>query len=251
MKNQNFVNLFIGSVFAIVGLLVVIGGFYIMESMSDFASKAVPVEGVIANIEAERYRNMNNETRTRNVISVDYVINGKKYENTLTKGYRSSMRTGDAITLYYLPDEPWKVSANAGKEGIVGGVAVSVFGSIFFIIGLLTLNKARKKIALKKYLKQWNKTIYAEVIAVETDLTISEGIDVGRRRKFKKRQMHHPYSFLKCAVKKPDTNEIIATYKSDSVRNSNKLQSYIGKQVKVYLDPRDDAKYYVALEELL
>jgi len=241
-NNANLAIFFIGLIFVLFGLGFPIIGYNLMVSASRFGSEAVSVEGVIANIEVERYRS-GSETRTRHVVSVDYVINGTKYENTVNE-YRSSMRIGDEITLYYHPDTPWTVKTGLKADTFAGAFFIGI-GGIFFIAGIAFLNNVRKKTALKKYLKQNGKMIYAQVIAVETDTTVFVSAGVSNRGG----PRHHPYSFIKCAVMEPGTDIIKAAYKSWSVKNDN-LGLYMGKQVKVYLHPHDNSKYYVDLEGL-
>jgi len=235
MKNNTNKPIFIlGAIFVGIGLGLVAIAFVVMTNSSRFISETLLVEGVITNIETERYRSSNG-TRTRHIVSVDYIVDGVKYENTVNH-YRYTMRIGDGIPLYYIPDQPWRIKADPGNENLAGIFFIG-FGGIFFIAGLGFLNSIRKKIMLQKYLKQHGKTIYAEVIAVERDTSVSVNGT-------------HPYSFIKCAAKNTVTDEITATYNSWSIKNDY-LLPYVGKQVKVYLHPADSKKYYVDLDDLL
>jgi len=243
-NNANLAVIFVGSVFSILGSIFVVIGFNFIVNNIRFKAEAVSIEGVIANIETERYRNSKNEVRTRHVVSVDYTVNGVKYENTVYE-YRSSMRIGDGITLYYLPDAPWIVRTGL-KNDTVGGAFFMGIGGIFFIIGIVFLINIIKKSALKKYLLQHGKMIYAKVIDVEKDTTVFVSAGTGSRGG----PRHYPYSFLKCAVVCPVTDEIRSSYKSASVKDDY-LGSYVGKQVKVYLHPSDNKKYYVDLDDLM
>ena len=243
-NNANLAIIFIGSVFTILGGIFVIIGFNFIINNISFQAEAVSIEGVITNIETERYRNNKGETRTRYNVSIDYEVNGVKYENRINE-YRSSMRIGDEITLYYLPDAPWIVRTGL-KNDTVGGAFFAGIGSIFFVIGIIFIINMVKKSALKKYLIQHGKMIYAKVTSVETDTTVFTSAGTGNRGG----PRHYPYSFIKCSVICHVTDEIKATYKSWSVKDDN-LGSYIGKQVKVYLHPSDNKKYFVDLEDLM
>jgi len=241
-NNANLVILIIGSVFVILGSFLGGKSFVKMGNAYRFKSEAVSVEGVITDIEVEKYRS-GNETRTRYHISVDYVIDGVKYENIVNR-YRSSMHIGGEITLYYLQNEPWTVKSGSKDTDFWGAIVIGMGGLIFIFAGFHFLNSIRKKNELQKFVKQWGKTIYAEVIAVEKDYSVSVNFGF-----FSRSRGNHPYSYLKCVVKKPGTDDIQATYNSCSVNYD--LLSYVGKQVKVYLHPHDNSKYYVDLEELI
>ncbi|MCL2765450.1 MAG: DUF3592 domain-containing protein [Treponema sp.] len=235
-NNANFAIIFVGSVFIFLGSFLAVMGFNLIKTNARFNAEAVSVEGVIVDIGVERYRS-GNETRTRRILSVDYVVNGVKYENTVS--FQSGVSIGDEITLYYIPGEHWNVKTGSKGDTAVGPFFIGV-GGFFFIMGLFFLNNVRRKGALKKYLKQHGKTVYAQVIAAEKDYSVS--VSYGGAST-------HPYYYIKCAVMEPVTGEIKGTYKSWSIKNDN-LEIYIGKQVKVYLHPQDDRKYYVDLEGL-
>jgi len=237
-NNANSPILFIGSIFIILGSILVIIGFNLMLNAYRFKTEAVSVKGVIVNIGVERYIS-GSETRTRNIVSVDYIINGVKYENTVNE-YRSSMRIGDEITLYYQPDTPWVVTARLNNNTSIGAFFTGI-GGIFLIVGIIFFNSVRKKRALQKYLKQYGIPIYAQVIDVEKDYSITVSY---------KGAGGYPYSFLKCAVMEPGSNENKVIYNSWSIKN-NYLHSYIGKKVKVYIHPQDNNKYYVDIEDLI
>jgi len=241
-NNANLIILIIGSVFVILGSFLGGKSFTMMGNAYRFMSEAVSVEGVITDIEIEKYQK-GSKTRTHYSISVDYEIDGVKYENIVHQ-YRSSMRIGGEITLYYLPNEPNTVKSGSKNTDFLGSVVIGMGSLIFIIAGYVFLNRIRKKLAIQKFVKQWGKTIYAEVIAVEKDYSVSVNFGI-----FSRRKGNHPYSFLKCVVKKPGTDEIQATYNSCSVNND--LLSYVGKRVTVYLHPHDNSKYYVDLEELI
>ena len=243
-NNSNLIILLVGSVFVILGLHVTVLGINMIKNAASFKTETISVTGTITNIESERY-NTGNETRLRYNVSVDYIIDGIKYESIINE-YKRSMRIGDEITLYYPPDNPLAVNAESNVNPFLGGIIISSGGLIFIIAGIVFLNKVRKNIMLRKYLKQNGKIIYAEVIAAETDYTL--WVSFGSSRMSGNRT--YPYSFIKCAVMEPGTNEIMTTYKSGSVKNSD-LSFYVGKQVKVYLHPQDKSKYYVDLEDLL
>jgi len=237
-NNSNFALLFIGSVFVVLGIFIAMIGYFADRDLARFAAEAVSTEGVITNIETERYkRGSDTQTRIRYIVSVDYAVNGQEYENTVNE-YKSTMRIGDEITLYYLPDAPWIVKGGINRPPVFAFIG---FGGFFSIIGLFFLNSVRKKGMMKNYLKQNGKMIYAQVTEVERDLSIS--VSYGGAG-------GHPYSFIKCAVKHPGTDEIKDIYKSNSIKNDY-LEKYVGKQVKVYLHPSDNKKYYVDLEELV
>ena len=233
-NNANMIFMILGFAFIAFGLGLPIVGINMMKSSSSFRSEAVSTEGVIVEIEVERYRS-NGETRTRYILSVDYIIDGKNYEN-IVKSTSSSKRVGDKITLYYLPDAPWDIRIGKGIDTFWGGVLFIGVGGIFLTVGIVFLVKIKRKVALKNYLKENGKIIYAQVTTAETDFSVSVSGS-------------HPYSFIRCMAMEPDSNEIKATYKSWSIKNDN-LGSYVGKQVKVYLHPDDNKKYYVDLEDL-
>jgi len=233
-NNANMIFLIVGTFLIIIGLFAArMGGIKMIDAYR-YSSKAMTTEGVITDIELERYGS-GTETRTRRIANVDYVINGNKYESKIN--FKAGMLIGDEITIYYLPDEP-QIASLGSRTDLLAGIFIFVVGGLVFIAaGIHFLNVIRKKTAIKKYVKQNGTMIYAEVIAVETDFSVSV-------------QGGNPYSLLKCAVKDPETNKITATYNSWGVKNDN-LGSYVGKQVKVYLDPQDKSKYYVDLEDLM
>ena len=112
-NNSNTIPIVIGVMFIFMGIIVGRNGLNMILNGYRFQSKAIAVESIVTDIQLERYGS-GNETRTRRIANIEYVIDGIKYDSNVN--HKSGMLIGDKITLYYLPDEPWILKYNTMNE---------------------------------------------------------------------------------------------------------------------------------------
>jgi hypothetical protein len=106
-------------------------------------------------------------------------------------------------------------------------------GGVFAVIGVCVMAAAYRQNAMFKRLKENGVYVMADITDVEYDYSMRVN---GR----------FPYSYLICRSYNGTGGYM--EYKSETVKNA--LTPYIGRQVKVYYDARDEDNYYVDLESI-
>jgi len=123
VKNHNS-NLII---FAIVGILFIIVGGFIIKSDSKFKETAIKTTATITDIDT--YYDTYNETHY--TVSVEFEVDGIKYDGTLRE-YSVGMHIGGKIDIYYNPLNPNDFISSSDK---FLGILFVVMGMISFIFG--------------------------------------------------------------------------------------------------------------------
>ncbi len=163
-------------------------------------------------------------------VSVKYNFNGTDYKRELSE-YSSSMYEGKSIELYVEKENP----ENAHVKSLIylGPIIVSGIGAIFFIIAIiLIIIFLRKKKHRSDLISNGNK-VYAEITGGIVDYSTRIN---GR----------NPYR-LNCEVLDIYSGQKII-YSSGQVLDSP--ENYVGRQVAVYVDKKDNSKYYVDVESI-
>lgn len=168
MKKENFITVFF-SIFAVIGIgLLIGGGFWIFRGIS-FADSAVEVTAKIVDIET--YKNYKGERHHR--VYVDYSLNGVTYTDMPLGEYSSDMYIGKEIVLFCNPDNPSQTMSNLGIY--LGGGILLLIGLVFALVGLIPLIlSAREQLRQKKLLTN-GQILYATVdnIVLNTHYTVN------------------------------------------------------------------------------
>jgi hypothetical protein len=106
-------------------------------------------------------------------------------------------------------------------------------GGFTVILGAFIMAAGYRQKAMFKRLKENGKYVMADITGAEPDYSM----EVNGR---------YPYSYLIC--RSYNNTGGYMEYKSETVKNA--LTPYIGRQVRVYYDERDENNYYVDLESI-
>ena len=164
-------------------------------------------------------------------IIITYDFKGKEYMCDLDY-YSSEITIGQTLIIYLSEDDPTDfIYEKENKFGLyfcmIVGLSLLVGGLAFFFI-----NKHNNKVNIT--LLKEGKVIEATILYADED---------ERKSSFDK----HPFIFT-CVYKNSETNEE-KIYTSDSVYCKNKVISYIGKTIKIYVDPNDYNNYYIDIKQ--
>lgn len=162
-------------------------------------------------------------------VSVKYQINGTKYESKLSE-YSSSMHEGKQIELYSEIEQPENVHVKSLIY--LGPIIFTILGFVFIIISMVLIVVLVNRKKKHKNLIKNGRKVYAQISGGIIDYSCRVN---GR----------NPYR-LNCETIDASGQVVICT--SGHVLNTP--ESYIGKQVVVYIDKKDSSKYYVDLESI-
>ena len=216
-------------IFAIVGALIILGGFKLQDVTTKFLEIAQTTNAQITDIDV--YHDSDGDSH--HTIYVEFDVDNKEYAGTLNE-YNSGMYIGKEITVYYDPQNPNNFKSSGSKYA---GYFVSGFGAIFFLVGIIPLGVMAKKSSNSKKLKETGTLIEAQIdnVYLNTNYTVN-----GR----------HPYR-LSAHAQLPNSEKIY-TFESENVWGN--LQAVIDthkfEKVNVYINLDNPKKYYVDLEEI-
>lgn len=216
-------------IFAIVGALIIFGGFKLQESNTKFLEIAQIANAEITDIDI--YHDSDGDSH--HTVFVEFDVDNREYSGTLGQ-YDSSMYVGKEVTVYYDPQNPNHFKGSSSKYS---GYLLSGFGGIFFLVGIIPLGLGIKKSSNSKKLKETGTLIEAQIdnVYLNTNYRVN-----GR----------HPYR-LSAHAQLPNSEKIY-TFESENVWGN--LQAVIDthqiEKVNVYVDLDNPKKYCVDLEEI-
>ena len=247
-KKKKMINI----LFIVISILLICLGFYHIYEQNRYIKDGAKVIAVVENVlvhptqqedqtleeykkELEHYNMLLDDYRRLGVIKesttfaiiITFEFDNKEYTTEL--GYYSNeIKIGSTVTIYLNKDNPLDfIYDGANNFGLyfcmIVGTVMLVGSLIFFFID----NYNNKCNIL---LKDKGKLIQAEIIYADIEENKSS---------FNK----HPYIFT-CVYKDIETN-VEKIYTSDSVYCKSNGLSYIGKNIKIYVDPNDLDNYYV------
>lgn len=216
-------------IFAIVGALIIFGGFKIQESNTEFLEIAQSTSAIITDIDV--YHDSDGDSR--HTVYVEFNVDNTEYSGTLNE-YNSSMYTGKEVTVYYDPQNPNNFKSSSSKYD---GYFVCGFGLIFLLVGTIPLIFGIKKSSTSKKLKQTGTLIEAQIdkVYLNTNYAVN-----GR----------HPYKLSAHAIL--PNSEKVYTFESENVWGNLQVvvDTHHIEKVNVYIDLANPKKYYVDLEEI-
>lgn len=207
--------------FALLGaVFLTVGGFWAHSDAQFFAS-ALQTKGEIVRFSSD--------TDGHQHPVVAYSVDGEEYRQQLNY-YSSSMRAGDAVTMYYAADAPHQ----ARGKGVSGGAVFLLVGGIFFLIGAVGFLSATLPVMRKNSLRKNGECVSARVTAV----TRLDNVRVNGAV---------PYRISCKTGVIPELAE--RTLKSPMIYRELP-QSLVGTAVQVYAEPKRHKRYLVDADSL-
>ncbi len=229
MKKDYFSYIF-GSIFSIVGLILIIICICVTMSGIKFDETAVEIKGTIVNIES--YRDADGD-RHREVF-VDYEYEGKRFTNVKLNSHTNGMYEGNEIALKIDPENPGRVRTLHGNK--ILSILLGIMGGVFLLVGITTAVTNAKKEAKKKQLRQQGRYINAIVERVDVNYNYSVN---GK----------HPF-VLYCNYQ-DEYSGVVYKFKSDNLWTNPYPFLQQGSEVRVLVNGQDYSQYYVDVESSL
>lgn len=218
-------------VFALIGIGMLVGAFFLYESTSTFLDGATRADGTVVDL----VRSRSSDSTTYKPVVHFTTQTGEMVEFISSTGSNPpSYSKGEKVEVLYLPAKPQNAKINSFFSLWGGAVIVGGLGSVFFLIGagiiLVTILKGRRD----EYLKRHGMRIDTEFLSVD----INKALTVNGR---------HPFRIL-TQWQNPSTSEV-------HIFESNNLwfdpSSYIkDKRITVFIERNNPRKYYVDLSFL-
>ena len=160
-------------------------------------------------------------------IIISYEFKGKEYLCDLNY-FSSDISIAQTLIIYLSEDDPTDFIYE--KENKFGLYFCMIVGSCLLIgsLALFLIESHNNKVDLE--LKKNGKIIEAIILYADED---------ENKNSFNK----HPYIFT-CSYKNEETNQE-KIYTSNSIYCKNNGLSYVGKKIKIYVDPKDLDNFYI------
>lgn len=227
MKKAANVSLILGIVFFIVGFVFLGAGTLMLVHENEFKKTAVETSATITDIQS--YSDTNGDIQYDVYIAFD--VDGKRYSGRLN-AYSSSMDVGEAVSIYYDPDNPNEFMYGSATVGFIIFIAL---GGLFSLVGLGIVISSIMKKKKKKRLLSSNVIIQANIVSFDYDRSIS----VNHR---------HPFMLIASAISPYDG--MTYNFKSEPIWNDLGpiLEQYNIKTVPVYVNPQNYKEYHVDID---
>jgi hypothetical protein len=219
------------SIFAVVGLGLLIGGFFAVQSTRRFLRTAISVPGVVTENVWREDRDSNNRTswafyprirfRTADGQEITFITN--------TGASPPSYRVNEPVTILYDPQQPYHASIQSFTELWLLPTILCSIGIVFCSFGAVALIWKGVSARKNAWLRQNGSRIQAEFTRVELDTSLTVNGS-------------HPYRIV-CQWLDPANNQM-------HIFNSAHIwfdpTSYIaGKTLEVLVDPNNPHRYLV------
>ncbi len=167
-------------------------------------------------------------------VYVSYFYEGEEYSHVKYNRWNSGMREGQIIGVMINPNNPTKFYT--GNFGTIFGLSFGGFGLVFGLIGAIPLIIIHKKRKAEEKLRSTGISYWGTIVNVWQNRSVSYN---GR----------HPY---KLDVKYEDESIITTNrfFTSKNVWFQDNPDSYIGKQIRIFVDPNNMDKYLVDIESV-
>ncbi len=222
----NKINLFIGSIFSMFGVIFTIVIITTILSWGEFSKTAMQTDAIITDITTTVERRHSGKTKRYHHVYVEYQVDGVTYDNKLDY-YIGGMHEGQTVTINYDPEHPDRIMSKPYTMSIIMTVFVLIFGGIG---AALLVTEIKRGIYINKliandcyvYCSNWTEqTSSTKVNDVRYMLAVFTYEDGSGRK----------YSF------------------NSNPYHPNKCPFYKGQSVKVYVDLNNGDKYYVSPDE--
>ena len=230
MKSKNrTLNIFY-IVFPLVGLGLLLGGWFFLMRTQRFHKTAVEITAEITSIES--YKDSDGDLHHR--VYIDYDFDGVHYGDVRLGEYNSSMNEGKQVTLLVDPRDPLNVQGKA--SGYVVAILLMVMGAVFAAIGLVPaiMSLLNKKKGAR--LMQEGKHLQGVVENIELNPNLSVN---GR----------NPYVII-CTYQDV-YKDVTYRFKSENLWTNPATVFHAGDAIDIYVQEDDFSKYYVDVERKL
>lgn len=218
------------SIFALVGIGLLIGSTLYAKSFYSFKDKAVEITGKVARI--EEYYDSDHDLNHR--VYVSYQYDDVDYENVPINFYSSSMYEGKEITLYCDPEHPYNIKCES--SGIFVIVSLIVMGLIAMVIGVFPLVVVGRKVLQKRKCLKKGKMLRGVVDSIEYNTSVaSNGV--------------HPFVIF-CSYR-DEYKDITYRFKSENIWTDPSLVFQPGSSIEIYVEENDYSKYYVNAQQAI
>lgn len=236
----------------IVACILLLLGFYNLQDRNKYIKNGEKVYGKVVNIltypdsnsdtynaDLEEYRQLLEEYKSLGIISkttaIAIIIEYQYQENTYTKelGYFSNeIYISQSVTIYVNKDNPTDFIYEGSSQFAI--YFCFIIGTVLLISNLVLLFVYKYNDDCNKILLTKGKCLLCEVLYADED---------------EKKSMfdRHPYIFT-CIYNDLENDEQ-EIFTSESIYCKNNGLTYIGKIVKVYVDPNDKTNYYIDKKE--
>jgi hypothetical protein len=220
-------------VFALVGIGMLVGTFLLIKSTSAFMSAAIPTMGTVVQLVARQSSGSGSSTTYAPKVQFTTQAGARIEFVSSASANPPSYASGEQVEVLYLQSAPEQARIN-GFFSIWG--APLILGSLGFIFtlaggGILSAGIAKGK--RDAFLKSNGRAIAADVERVGENTSVTSN---GR----------HPFCIY--AQWQDPASSKIYSFQSDDIWFDP--AKYVGKQVKVMIDPNDPKRYYMDLEFL-
>lgn len=217
------------SIFAIVGLGLIIGAIIATISHVKFMKSAEPVSAKIERIESRR----GSKGKVYHDVYVSYVYEGQDYVDVPLNYYSSGMHKGQDIELICDSNNPYKVRSKGAD--LVLQIVLFAMGGVFFMVGFIPMTMLMGKEKTRTYLLQNGRALNATVERIDQNYSYS----VNHK---------HPY-VIYCTYQDP-YGDVTYRFKSGNVWQNPSQYFPVGSEITVMVDPNDYSKHYVKVEEV-
>jgi len=229
MKTKSVLNIF-NSIFLLVGIITLIGSFFVIKSNNDFKKIAEEITGKIVQIESYH----NSEGEDKHNVYVSYSYNGTLYDSVELNYYSSSMYEGKEISLLCDPNNPRRIKINSPID--IGGGILLFMGIIFVAVGGISFISGIRKNMQEKQLLKEGIVIHAIVDRIE----YNTGYSVNGQ---------HPF-VIYCSYK-DDYKDVKYLFKSDNLWTDPQHVFPVGSYIDVLVNGNDYSKYHVKAETVI
>lgn len=162
------------------------------------------------------------------VVYVDYQFDGEFYSHKSLGYYSSSMREGDYTEIYVNPQNPDDIMGKNASN--VGLFVVGLNGGTFFLIGGGGLMYRYLRKRRNKRLFREGKRMYGVIDVIDRDLMVS---------------VNNEHPFYAMVAVRDEYSGKEKYYKSEHFWEDVADTIKVGDSAIVYMDPKDDSKYFV------
>ena len=219
--------LWFGAFFLVLGICIFIG------ASKTKLSKAEQYDEIVAVIsDISEWRDSDGDRR--HDVYLDYTYNGEDYGMVRYNRYSSRMYEGMPIEVWVNKSNPTRFYS--GDIGIIISLSFGGFGLVFGLIGAIPLAIIWKKELHKKKLLATGQQLWGVISAVTDNRTITVN---GR----------HPQNFI---VKHEDDSIVTVSkeYKSENIWIEGDRERFVGRNIKICVNPQNNNDYVVDLESL-
>lgn len=236
----------------IVSILLLLLGFYHISVQRNYIENGYKTVAIVENVlkypdassetyeeEIKHYEDLLDYYKAQGIIDkyagtaiiISYEFKGKEYICDL-EYFSSDISIAQTLIIYLSEDDPTDFIYE--KENKFGLYFCMIVGTCLLIGGVAFFLIENHNIKVDQQLIKDGKVIQAIVLFADED---------EKKSSFGK----HPFIFT-CSYKDPETNDE-KIFTSESIYCKNSGLSYVGKQVKIYVDPKDFNNYCVDVKQ--